>query len=190
MFVLVTGPESSGTRWVSKLCARSLGLDPAAKWDGTDLIHNGTNCVMHRSLPHGNRHHFPNLRELADKHQKRFGGTGHIVVCLRDTTCIFYSAKRARNHNRHNLTRENMARAVEICTDLLTSDVRAFPFSYESAVFLRVAYAKLALFDRLGVPGLKDIQAYDGNKKYFRPLGAPAAKLRPKKATHSLRRRI
>jgi len=55
MFVLVTGPESSGTRWVSTLCAAALGVEGHETWNGNEQIHDFTNAVMHRSLPHGTR---------------------------------------------------------------------------------------------------------------------------------------
>lgn len=179
MFVLVTGPESSGTRWVSRLCARALNIDGHGQWGGVDIIHNDQHGVLHRSLPHGKRANFIDIQKLMSEHVSRFGDVGHIVVCIRDQSCAFQSAKRAHNNDDHDMTRKNMQRAATICRALL-HDPTSFLFSYETAMYLRDGYVRL-LTDRLGRPALKDINYDDANRKYL--LTATKAKPNSTKKT-------
>lgn len=93
MFILVTGPESSGTRWVSQLCASALGIQGHEKWDGVNRISDVKNAVMHRSLPHGGNDEFINIENIMAPESARFGGIGRIVVCVRDQTCFTAPSK-------------------------------------------------------------------------------------------------
>lgn len=150
MFILVTGPESSGTRWVSQICAGALNIHGHDTWNGHDRINDTMHGVLHRSLPHGSRNGFLDMRKIVDGEAARFGGIGRIIVCIRDQTCVYQSSKYAHNKRNTAMTRKNMSKAADICKSLL-DDPRTMLFSYETAMYLKDRYVQ-TLFTWLGIP--------------------------------------
>lgn len=127
MKVLVVGPESSGSRWVSKICAFLLKVKGWEKWDADRraTINDGEHIVTHLSWPYGPRFDFPSL--AAYKGYK-------IVITMRDQNVMLRSMVKHHDKNKRR-AKSNQKHALELASEaLLDDDYDTFLLNYESAV--------------------------------------------------------
>lgn len=155
---LVTGLESSCTRYVSILLARNLGVLPDGEtWNGHDRIHRGGIHVFHRSLPHGGRDNY-----IDEDFWMSFDV---VILCTRDLVCSLESKVKWHQADR-NLAVKEQEKAAGVAASILNSHGKVEIYSYESAFLLGRAYNE-TFFRRIGVPYSVHEETVDVNSKYF-----------------------
>jgi len=170
--VLVLGPESSGTRLVTRifLAAGYWGDgDHAQRLENGETPPPSRNIVWRKSYPHGEN--WPNAVELArDLRDKGF--EVHAVVVMRDSYCCTRS-QRARGHSNDKLkSRDAYRKAMlqifkQVSEALLVSWITV---SY-SELILRGARAAKKLVEQINPYAKLDFteKIVDENLKYYRP---------------------
>jgi hypothetical protein len=161
MRYLVTGVESSGTRFVAKYIAYCLGN--IKSMDDPDWVTNkssGKHIVDHSSLPHGDRDNFRKAEEFGPPKNTI------IVVCIRDQNIAGISGGLRHNKSKIKQTLKLINKARDWIKHYLDSDYKVVLFSYETCVFLGQAYLK-RFAKKLGITH-KNVHIRDANRKYLR----------------------
>ena len=156
---LVLGPESSGTRMMTRLLLASGCIgdgDHAQRWD-EQLPDGETPIVWRRSLPHGGE--WPSLDLMTHKLRKH-GYAVFAVVMTRDWTAVARSQMEHWNHSWESAL-DNLRTAYPyIFASLLKFQVPYVMVSYESLV----QYGPQSLEDLLASIGLTppdEFELYD-----------------------------
>lgn len=172
---LVIGPESSGTRLVTRLLisAGVYGDDGhVQRLDRDGAIERAPTLpfVVRRSLPHGGG--WPDLFSLYDRISGRLAaenaGEPGVVITLRDFDVLALS--QVRNHHVRDVetARRHINRAIlEIGAFIVAVRPKSWFISYESLV-LHPKQVQESLYRWAGVPsGSAPAYIYDGDKKYY-----------------------
>ena len=160
---LVFGPESSGTRLMTRIfvgvdCAGSYGREQP--WDDEtpdeDLI------VWRRSFPH--RGEWPDVSEMIDLLTEE-GYEASPIVMSRDWHCTARS--QVNNHRPKSMEEaiENIRQAYLYIFDAI--DGLPYEIVNYEALVLRPTPTVNALFGRLGLPTLGGVDVRDENAKYY-----------------------
>ena len=160
---IITGPESSGSAFISRVIAYVVGKDSQYRqWSGFGLngkIEDST-VILHRSQPTGLlEQKFTTKQEFHDMFPDY---QLYFIITTRDQTIQNLSAER-----RFNRTPELLQTAQKIVADLLATE-NCFIWSYETQQFLKQAYF-LQLYKFLEIKS--DFYPYDlkdANKPYIR----------------------
>jgi hypothetical protein len=152
---LVVGLESSCTRYVSRLIALNLEIiQDFNDWDGHFEVENEHYVVIHRSLPHGDRHNFIESWREYD----------YVIICTRDIHCVTQSKQTWHQPIKYLAEQEN-DQGMIIMRKLL-SERKCYLFSYETAWILRDVYIEGILL-ALGIKYSYKIPLHDINHKYY-----------------------
>lgn len=162
MNYISVGPESSGTKWVAKYIALSLGvIKKYDDWDGNWEVENEQHKVIHRSLPHSERDNFIDLEDFGNPDNLK------VVICIRDRNIAKKSALVLHNRGNNALAEKMLERARKSIIKFINSDYDCYLFSYETATYLKDEYFKL-LAQHLNIPHV-DIPIRNENLKYLKP---------------------
>lgn len=157
MNFLVTGLESSCTRYVSKILAENLGITPRDGWNGHNKAEGNGHSVVHRSLPHKDRDNFITKDLWMDFEV--------VIICTRDLNCSLES--KVMHHQRdRRLAVEEQEKGRVVMSEILRTHPKAEIFSYESAFSIGEEYNKM-FFKRIGVNYLRHNETKEINAKYF-----------------------
>lgn len=161
--ILVWGPESSGTRMVSKLIASSLNIIPSYdSWNGHWKTSSSGQTVYHRSIPHHKRTNFVVPSDIAPPHDL------HVVICVRDINIMIRSAGKTHNDGDMQQADRNTNIAASLITDVIhDSDYEFSFFHYEAALFLGQSYLDHWVQTYLGLDYADAIDVRNENKKYI-----------------------
>ena len=173
--LIVTGPESSGTRLVQTILSRTTGFmvdDETTErwWQGEPLRLTGS-CgrVTRRSLPHGavrGKREFHNITGFALSAQSA-GYKVSIVATTRDRICSAMSKTNIHTHNEWDSCKE-MEIAASILGDIFNSGLHVVVCSYEALMLVRQDYANY-LVRQLGFDSnAATPKLVDGNVKYMK----------------------
>ncbi len=168
---LVVGPESSGTRLLSKvlMSAGCLGSDQhSQEWDDLKFPLPEKPIVFRRSLPHDRQ--WPDIGEIITK-MRNAGYNVHVLVTTRDWHPVIQSQLASTNHFGYPRILEHIRKAYTMI--MVEVNKLHAPFtmsSYESLTSNSKSVNELLTF--IGLPALsidqqEELKLYDGNKKWF-----------------------
>lgn len=167
----VLGPESSGTRLVTRLLIAAGchgSSDHVQPLDDSQFnlksIPISTPVVWRRSIPHNNE--IPKISAMIDRVHPR---TTMAIVTVRDWYCIVQSQLRDNQHATSlDQANYNIFHAYElIFTKLSYWKIPYRIFVYEAAV-LNPEMAQSRFLESLGLPALsKPVEIHNGNDKYW-----------------------
>lgn len=157
---LVVGPESSGTKFVTKLFLKAgCEGDP---WHEQRLDHHDPDSdliVFRRSYPHGGR--WPDLREIVNRFQ-RLGFEVRVVAIVRS---LQFTMASRRKHAGGDVRGRAVKGFQQIGSQWAESGIDGVWITYEALV----AHPKHTihwLMDWCGLPIPKGVKIKDGNLKY------------------------
>lgn len=159
--VFVVGPESSGSRLISRIVAHVLGVRDFEAWDGAGCRSGPVHRVWHESLPAGDVPAFPDIDRMIAEH--RDGYEIVFVLATRDIT-ISEGSRIERFSKPLTQVREESRRARDIMQALMRSEWKTFVWSYETFMFLGIDYLK-RLYDFLDVRSDFIPPLVDGNRE-------------------------
>lgn len=155
---LVTGLESSCTRYVSVLLASNLGLIPVGGWDGHDELGDENFLVTHRSLPHGSRDAF-----ISEPYWSSFKT---VVLCTRDLNCSLESKMNWHQRDRDKAEKEQEVGRM-VMAEILSKHSNVEVYSYESSFLLGRVYNEVFM-SKLGLRYVSHSETKEINSKYFK----------------------
>lgn len=162
---LVIGPESSGTRLLTRILIQAGCLGQSGhsqRWDGADPV--GDPIVWRRSFPHAGR--WPNLPSIIQR-LRDLEYELHTVVTTRDWWAM---ARSQNNGHQHVSSMEEAFSHIQeayrlIFLGISVADACYTMVSYESLVLRGRAYLAW-LMPHLGLP-VPEIGLYDANAKWY-----------------------
>lgn len=166
--VLVVGPESSGTRLMTRLLIQAgcRGQDEHEQAFDDELPEATEPIVWRRSIPHG--HFWPNLLSMITVMQT-MKYEPKIVVTTRDWFAMSHSQLEAQHVKsiEEALKRIKMAyrHIFEYLLDMPTIDY--IISSYESLVLQEGAFQNITDFLCLRHVPFEELHVFDGNKQYY-----------------------
>lgn len=165
--VLVLGPESSGTRLMTRIliAAGCHGQDGHhQEWDRALPEDGRAPIVWRRSFPHGGQ--WPDI--VAMSHQLRQRGyVVKAVVLAREPQALERSQVAAGHVGTVEEARWHLQRAYQrIMTGLTRAEVEYILVPYEALV-LHPAPVQAYLARRLDLPASPHVAVYDGNAKWY-----------------------
>ncbi len=161
--VFVLGPESTGSMLAARVCAHVLKIRDFDDWDGVGWCESEIvgHKVLHRSLPYGlNPPEYPDI-DLLKKENQHYHQ--YFVITTRDISLASIS-KRHRFGKSKQMVAAEMEKAKSIITTVMNSKTNNIIWSYESFMYLELAYLK-KLYHFLGVESDFVPLLKDGNKK-------------------------
>ena len=165
--IIVTGPESSGTRLVHSLFDYPI-LDRDDIWEDPKVLESlpKQSYAVHRSLPHyvvGPKRKFYEPVKLF-KYAKKIGYDSKVIICLRDRSITSISKTESHNVGNHLNANFDIDKSMVLIKDIM-SRIPVTLFSYETYMNLNTEYLdylKLP-YNRTTIPTL-----IDGNIKYLK----------------------
>lgn len=155
----VIGPESSGTRMMTKaLLLASDGYGDAGhgqRMDGSSFENLPDVIVFRRSLPHARK--WPDVCEIISRMQSAGYKVIVIAMCRNIDVLVRSQLKHHHVESRHQAL-GNIDQANGIIESIESVDVNY-------GEFVTNRNARAALFTRLGL-NVPNMQFYDGNEKY------------------------
>ena len=103
--VLVTGPESSGSRLVARIVSRALGIQDFEQYNGIGTSYKGADLVEHFSLPSGAQAVYPDIKQRA-ANKKNFDL--YFVLATRDINISKLSKMNQYGKNKKAMMRDRM----------------------------------------------------------------------------------
>ena len=163
---LILGPESSGTRCVTRLLIKAGchgGADHEQAFDRSPP--SGVSPVVwRRSVPHGKS--WPEITRMVNSLEAR-GYEVRVIVTTRDWHPTVESQVKARHVADRNEAVRNLRRAYPfIFEHLARAGVPYWVVSYEALV-ARPKKVAAKLMEMLGLPLPEKIEIFDGNEKYY-----------------------
>lgn len=156
---MVIGPECSGSKLIARICAHVLGIQTYESFGGHDFI-NEKHKVCHRSLPFSIPPQYPNIEDWITRNETSF--ELFFILTTRDISISELSRVRRFNKSIKQVRKESDD-AKTIMISLLKSQPNCFIWSYETFMFLRMAYLQ-KLYQFLGVQSDFIPEIIDGNK--------------------------
>jgi len=163
---LVTGPESSGTRLMTRLLIKNGFLGDAGhvqRWDNLVFPEPERPIVFRRSMPHGGQ--WPVLRDVIGVLQRK-GYDVHVVVMAREWWAMTRSQVKAGHVPNEQVALHHIRQAYAlIMAAVQTTGVTWYMVPYEALVLHPEAQHHI-----LGVLGLEVVDSgyiYDGNAKWY-----------------------
>ncbi len=161
-FILVTGPESTGSRLIARTIATAIGICNFEEWDGHGDRKSETDFVMHRSLPHNDPPNWIDIDEIKNGVAKDY--TFYVIFCTRDIHIIARS-KVFRFIKSNKVIQLEARNAKTIISDHLNNN--SFIWSYETFMYLKEAYLQ-RLYQFLDIKSEFMPSIEDGNQKYIK----------------------
>lgn len=162
--ILVLGPESSGTRFVTSVFIAAGCTGDADHGQRFDLrLPTEPRIVWRRSFPHN--YAWPDARELIDR-LRETGYDVSVAVTSRDWHCMASSQVKSGHVSETGIAMNNIRRAyLDIFQALYDTSAPFVVVSYESLVHYREAALKRMLAEFGLMPGASEIR--DANRRYF-----------------------
>jgi len=164
---IITGPESSGSVYISKIISWVVDKDKAyGDCDGYGMNGKvGDKIVcLHRSQPFGKDKRFFSLSEF----ESLFKGYDiYFIVTTRDGSISNRSKKKRFKHTIKEM-KTHRAKSKKIIKEILESEHKSFIWNYETFMYLQKVYLN-ELYNFLGTKKsfpLNDIK--DANIKYLK----------------------
>ena len=167
---IITGPESSGSVFISKVVSYVVGKDKVyGEWDGYGWNGElGDDIVcLHRSQPYISARKYCTLEDFKSTLP---GYEIYFILTTRDNNIVSRSKISRFSRSANDLT-HNRDMSRNILTSIIESGERSFIWNYETSIYLRDSYFRL-LYEFLGatidfIP--QDLR--DGNHKHIKRLG-------------------
>jgi hypothetical protein len=162
---LVVGPESSGTRLVTRclLAAGCQGWGDHVQGFDSSLEGAGNLIVWRRSLPYGQ--HWPDLRQMLLALRGR-GYDVRVLATLRSHYCMVRSQLRARHVQSERQAERNIAEAMcRIVSFVADANLPVRYVTYEEVVHNSEAFSRT--LEEWGLKWKTGLR--DGNAKYLEP---------------------
>ncbi|MCH9630554.1 MAG: hypothetical protein S4CHLAM37_05550 [Chlamydiia bacterium] len=158
---IITGTESSGSMFISRVIAYVLGLSES--WEGYGMLGKpgDQTVVVHRSIPYdsGSFMALNDYKKLLEDYKFYF------IVCTRDMKISCLSAKRRFKRSASEVQSHHL-KAKEILSEILNKE-EAFIWSYETQLLLKEAYYQ-KLYEFLEVESdYLPPHLFDANDKYI-----------------------
>lgn len=163
---IVTGPESSGSIFISKVVSHVLGIDKQYRKKGLHRMYGKYGddiLVYHASLPRLLKAEFCNLRYYRSlfKQYKL-----HFIITTRDHSVSLKSKMNRFGRSKLECI-EHEKKARRIIKEIIENEDH-FIWSYETMILLKEAYFQ-ELYKFLGVRSdFHPPDLFDGNEKYIR----------------------
>lgn len=160
---LVLGPESSGTRMMTRLLMESGCVgdgDHEQRWD-TGLPTGQTPIVWRRSLPHGGE--WPSI-DLMTHRLREQGYTVYAIVMMRDWTAVAHSQIEHWGHTWETALDNIRTAYPYIFSSLLKFQVPYVMVSYESLV-QHGSQSLNELFGSIGLTPPTEFKLYDATTR-------------------------
>lgn len=167
--VIVIGPESSGTLFISRIIVHALGIRNSvaeAKFGNYGSLENDTDRVYHISLPTSPKAVFMDIAEIIEADRKQFKEV-YVVICTRDITISEKSRLKRMTFRTSKDVKLHSEKARIIINGIMENFDNWFLWSYETFMFLQNAYLE-KLYKFIGVNGKFEFLIEDGNKKYIK----------------------
>lgn len=168
---LVLGPESSGTRLITRILIAGgcHGTDDHVQAFDRCIPDPLTPIVWRRSLPHGHNHEWPNIKNLI-WYLINLGRDVNVVCCTRDMECTIDSQLFWGHVTTDAAARQNIIRAYREMFDGVQSlGVKCQVVSYESLI-AHPRNSQRILLESLGLDATEDTDGYvsitDENSKH------------------------
>lgn len=164
--VLVTGPESSGSKLIAKTLAHVMEIKEFGSWNGTRTVSNTGAKIHHQSLPSklGVNKEWLDIDEWYTEHKNDW--KTYIVLTTRDKNLSILS-KIKRFQKSFQDSEYEMGKAVNIMSNVINSNYRYYIFSYESFILLQKEYIQL-LYKYIGINSEFCPSIKDANKPYIK----------------------
>lgn len=166
---IITGPESSGSTFISQVIAKSLKqIKSLNEWNGRQFCNNKLPnkdekddiIILHRSQPFGNENYFTynNFKRLFKGYEMNF------IICTRYIE-ISNLSKKSRFNRTDNEINKSIIKSREIIKDICKNE-KYFIWNYETMNYLQELYFDM-LYEFLNVKcNYYPNNIFDGNKKY------------------------
>lgn len=163
MYIII-GPESSGSVFISKVIAYSLGITKTiSDWNGHKVYPSKKNPkIFHISLPSKMENIFKNLNDLKKMFPNR---KLKFIICTRYSPIANISQKNRFNRS-DKIIKNNNKISKQILTDIIKKE-QNFIWNYETMLYLENTYFDL-LYDFLKSKIIYyPDNIIDGNIKYL-----------------------
>ena len=152
---IITGPESSGSVYISRIISWVVNKDKVyGDWNGYGMNGRvGDKIVcLHRSQPFGKDKRFFSLSEFESLLN---GYDIYFIIATRDGSISNRSKKKRFKHTVEEM-KAHRVRSKKIIKEILESKHRSFIWNYETFMYLQEVY-------------LKELYEFLGTKKRFSP---------------------
>lgn len=166
---LVVGPESSGTRLVTRILINAGCKGDSGHWQEFDekLPKNLPHIVWRRSILHGGI--WPDIVALIAE-LRDAGYSVSAIVTFRELFANAMSQIASRYAVTVNEVYERIPQIyTHIFKALISTEVQFETVSYESLV-LHPVETQRELLNRLGLKAEKEIRIFDGNEKHYKKV--------------------
>ena len=162
---LITGPESSGSVFISQVIANYVGATKNINdWNGYGYCKSikPNIIILHRSQPWGNANQYLTLKQIKEE----FKGMDLYFIL----TTRYHEYSNLSKIRRFGRTEEdinnNMLQSKSILSEIIRSNEKYFIWNYETMLYLNEVYFDL-LYDYVGGVNKHYPKVEDGNKNYF-----------------------
>lgn len=165
--IIVTGTESSGSKFISKNIAYSLGITKTLEsWSGGGKITKGDITIFHKSQPATSADRYTELSQI----YKKFPDHQYFFILTTRYYKISNSSKVNRFKRSNKQLIDNLANSRRILKEIIKSGEKYFIWNYETMLFLEREYFD-CLYDFLHID--QPLRQYptnikDGNEKYLK----------------------
>ncbi len=158
--IFILGPESSGSRLISKIIAHALEIQNFDSWNGSGWMYSKTHKICHESLPAGDESKFPDIDGWISENRENY--ELNFVLTTRDITISECSRIDRFAKPLHQVQKES-AIARKIIRDILHNEFKTMFWSYETFMYMGNTYLEL-LYNFLEIDSDFFPVLVDGNK--------------------------
>jgi len=168
---IITGPESSGSSFVSKIIAYYLGaIKNIDDWTGRSYCKslNPNVVILHRSQPTRTVNQYCSLKEFKEEIQQQFGPYAdiHFIITTRyHEFCNLSKIKRWQRTSED--IANNMLESKLILSEIIKSNEKYMIWNYETMLYLNEVYFDV-LYDFVGGINKYYPKVTDGNINYMK----------------------
>ena len=171
---IITGPESSGSTFISQIIAHVLGVNPEfgtnLGWNGRqfcnnlnpDETRNNDIVILHRSQPFCKRYQYFDYQEFKTMFK---GYNLYFILTTRDPIITAISKKSRWNVDDETIKSDNV-KSSEILGTIMENE-KYFIWNYETMLYLKNVYFN-QLYKFLNVTSYFYPKVQDGNIKYIK----------------------
>ena len=163
---IITGPESSGSVFISKIIAYSLGATKNIDdWNGYGYCNSIKSDIkiLHRSQPWGGRNKYFTLQQFNEEFK---GMDLYFILTTRYQEFSNISKKSRFNSSDKDIV-NNLSQSKFILSEIIESNEKYFIWNYETMLYLNEVYFDL-LYNFIGSSIKHYPKCIDGNIKYIK----------------------
>ena len=165
-FFIITGPESSGSVFISQVIANYVGATKNINdWNGHGYCKSlkPNIKILHRSQPSGNANRFTTLKQIKEECKEM---DLYFILTTRYHECSNLSKVNRFKRSEKDII-NNMEKSKSILSEIIKSNEKYFIWNYETMLYLNEIYFDLLYNFVEGInkhyPKIKD-----GNIKYLK----------------------